>query len=35
MGYLQDHPEELFASLGQGIWDSMKDCATTKAAELT
>ncbi|WKU43149.1 hypothetical protein Q3V23_03140 [Streptomyces sp. VNUA116] len=35
VGYLQDHPEELFASLGQGIWDSMKDCATTKAAELT
>ncbi|WP_424887326.1 hypothetical protein [Streptomyces sp. XH2] len=35
VGYLQDHPEKLFESLGQGIWDAMKDCATTKAAELT
>ncbi|MFK0296857.1 hypothetical protein ACIQU6_41190 [Streptomyces sp. NPDC090442] len=35
VGYLQDHPEELFAALGSGIWDAMKDCATTRAAELT
>ncbi|MEV4921445.1 hypothetical protein [Streptomyces roseoverticillatus] len=35
VGYLKDHPEELFERLGQGIWDAMKDCATTKAAELT
>ncbi|MFI9722868.1 hypothetical protein ACIHFE_24950 [Streptomyces sp. NPDC052396] len=35
VGYLQANPEQLFESLGQGIWDSMKDCATTKAAELT
>ncbi|WP_324196942.1 hypothetical protein [Streptomyces sp. NRRL B-1677] len=35
VAYLQNHPEKLFESLGQGIWDAMKDCATTKAAELT
>ncbi|MFI9202912.1 hypothetical protein [Streptomyces sp. NPDC053048] len=33
--YLKDNPEKLFESLGEGIWDAMKDCATTKAAELT
>ncbi|PNE38137.1 hypothetical protein [Streptomyces noursei] len=35
VGYLQDHPEKLFESLGQSIWDALKDCATNKAAELT
>ncbi|MET9415818.1 hypothetical protein ABZY03_16895 [Streptomyces klenkii] len=35
VAYLQNNPEKLFEKLGQGIWDAMKDCATTKAAELT
>ncbi|GLF93259.1 hypothetical protein [Streptomyces yaizuensis] len=35
VGYLEDNPEKLFESLGEGIWDAMKQCATTKAAELT
>ncbi|AEW98402.1 hypothetical protein [Streptantibioticus cattleyicolor] len=34
-GYLKDDPEKLFASLGEGIWDAIKDCATTTAAQLT
>ncbi|MEO3973541.1 hypothetical protein [Streptomyces sp. CAU 1734] len=35
VGYLRDHPEKLFESLGDGIWDAMKHCATSRAAELT
>ncbi|MFF8959818.1 hypothetical protein [Streptomyces sp. NPDC014894] len=35
VGYLQDNPEKLFESLGQGVWDAMKGCATSRAAELT
>ncbi|GAA2230015.1 hypothetical protein GCM10010232_15380 [Streptomyces amakusaensis] len=35
VGYLENNPEKLFESLGQGIWDAMKDCATTRAAELS
>ncbi|WP_414504258.1 hypothetical protein [Streptomyces sp. NEAU-L66] len=35
VSWLQNHPEELFESLGEGIWDALKDCATTTAAQLT
>ncbi|MER5770270.1 hypothetical protein [Streptomyces sp. NPDC001985] len=35
VGYLQSNPEKLFESLGEGIWEAMKNCATGKAAELT
>ncbi|MGK5545853.1 hypothetical protein ACSNOH_14130 [Streptomyces sp. URMC 127] len=35
VSWLQHNPEKLFASLGEGIWDALKHCATTTAAELT
>ncbi|MGW7008043.1 hypothetical protein ACWGCW_35940 [Streptomyces sp. NPDC054933] len=35
VSWLQNHPEKLFESLGEGIWDALKNCATTTAAELT
>ncbi|MFE1772751.1 hypothetical protein [Streptomyces sp. NPDC059008] len=33
--WLERNPERLFESLGEGIWDALKDCATTSAAQLT
>ncbi|GAB2712580.1 hypothetical protein GCM10010442_36110 [Kitasatospora kifunensis] len=35
VSWLQNNPEKLFESLGEGIWDALKDCATTTAAQLT
>ncbi|MEU1376004.1 hypothetical protein ABZ442_20450 [Streptomyces triculaminicus] len=35
VSWLENNPEKLFESLGEGIWDALKNCATTTAAELT
>ncbi|MFF7725433.1 hypothetical protein [Streptomyces sp. NPDC008001] len=35
VSWLQNNPEKLFAELGEGIWDAIKNCATTGAAQLT
>ncbi|MYX07705.1 hypothetical protein GTW98_12960 [Streptomyces sp. SID8375] len=35
VSWLKNNPEKLFESLGEGIWDALKDCATTSAAQLT
>ncbi|WP_058041158.1 hypothetical protein [Streptomyces roseifaciens] len=35
VSWLKDNPEKLFESLGEGIWDALKNCATTSAAQLT
>ncbi|MFI2078505.1 hypothetical protein [Streptomyces triculaminicus] len=32
---LQNNPDKLFESLGEGIWGALKNCATTTVAELT
>ncbi|QLE70468.1 hypothetical protein FGW37_01565 [Streptomyces rectiverticillatus] len=35
VSWLRNNPEKLFESLGEGIWEALKNCATTSAAQLT